>query len=132
MIHLTRELAGKIIEHCERELPNEACGILAGNRGEVKKIYEMTNTGKSPIRFFMDAQEQFKVMKDMRNSNLEMIGIYHSHVASRAYPSAHDIEMAFYPDVSYVIVSLSDKDKPEIKSFRIAEGTITEEEIKIE
>ena len=110
MIYLTRELAGKIIEHCRKELPNEACGILAGNRGEVKKIYEMTNTGKSPARFFMDAQEQFKVMKDMRNSNLEMIGIYHSHVASRAYPSAHDIEMAFYPDASYVIVSLRDKE----------------------
>ena len=68
----------------------------------------------------------------MRNSGLEMVAIYHSHVASQAYPSNHDVELAFYPDVSYVILSLKDKENPSVRSFKIKEGKIEEEEVKIE
>jgi proteasome lid subunit RPN8/RPN11 len=80
----------------------------------------------------MDPKEQLKVTKEIRNGGLEMIGIYHSHVASPARPSAHDIEMAFYPEVSYVIVSLKDKVNPSARSFKITEKKVTEEELKIE
>lgn len=123
----------KIIKQCVKEFPNEACGILAGppSLRRVTKVYEMTNTDKSAATFFMDAKEQLKVTKEIRDSGLEMAGIYHSHVASGAYPSNHDVEMAFYPEASYVIISLIDKNKPDIKSFKINEGRITEEEIKV-
>ena len=131
MIVLKKEFKGRIIAHSERELPDEACGILAGRDGVVERVYEMTNAEKSPQNFFMDAKEQFKVTKEIRNLGLEMIGIYHSHVASQAYPSAHDIELAFYPDVSYVIVSLKDKDNPSVRSFKIKDRQIDEEEVKL-
>lgn len=132
MIILKKADRDALMEHVIREFPNEACGILAGKSGKAEKVYEMTNTDKTAATFFMDAKEQFKVMKEMRNSSLEMVGIYHSHVASEGYPSSHDVEMAFYPEVSYVIVSLVDKDKPDIRSFKIKEGKIEEEELKIE
>lgn len=122
----------QIIEHCKKDFPNEACGILAGREGKVEKAYAMTNTDKSPQTYFMDAKEQLKVMKEIRNLGLETVGIYHSHVASSAYPSSHDVELAFYPEVSYVIVSLKDRDNPSIRSFKISEGKIIKEEIKIE
>lgn len=135
---LKKELAEQIIRQCVRELPDEACGILAGEAGlpagqagEVKSVYEMTNADKSPATYFMDAKEQLKVMKGIRALGLEMTGIYHSHVASPAYPSAHDVELAFYPEVSYVIISLKDKDNPSIRSFKIKEGKITEERLII-
>lgn len=131
MIILKKADRDALIEHAIREFPDEACGILAGKSGKAEKVYEMTNTDKTAATFFMDAKEQFKVMKEIRNSGLEMVGIYHSHVASEAYPSSHDVEMAFYPEVSYVIVSLVDKDKPDIRSFKIKEGKIEEEELKI-
>ncbi len=131
MISITKNLFEQIIKHSKREFPNEACGVLAGKEGNVQKVYEMLNTEKSPSTFFMEPKEQLKVMKEIRSLGLEMIGIYHSHVASRAYPSAHDVEMAFYPEVSYVIISLKDQDHPSIKSFRIEEGKTTEEEVKI-
>lgn len=131
MIILKKADRDAIIEHAIREFSDEACGILAGKDERVEKVYEMTNTDKTAATFFMDAKEQFKVMKDMRNSSLEMVGIYHSHVASEAYPSSHDVEMAFYPDASYVIVSLIDKNKPDVRSFKINEGKITEEELKV-
>lgn len=130
MLILRKVDQAKMIEQCIKEFPDEACGLLAGKGSKVEKVYEMTNTDKSAATFFMDAKEQFKVMKDIRNCGLEMVGIYHSHVATRAYPSSHDVEMAFYPEASYVIISLVDKDRPDVRSFKIKDGKIEEEKIK--
>src|SRR3989338_10837470 len=129
---MKREFLDKIIAHSKRELPNEACGILAGRSDRVKKVYEMTNADKSPETFFMDAKEQLQIIKELRNSNLEMVGIYHSHVASQAYPSSHDVELALYPDASYTIVSLKEINNPSVRSFKIRDNKITEEEMRIE
>lgn len=131
MLILEKDLLEKMLQQIKEEFPNEACGILAGREGRVEKVYGMNNTDKSPSTYFMDAKEQLLVMKEMRNLGLDMVGIYHSHVASPAYPSLHDVEMAFYPEASYVIVSLEDKNNPVVRSFKIEEGAITEEEIKI-
>ena len=131
MIILEKRLAEIIIGQCKREHPFEACGILAGSSGRGEKVYEMTNAERSAETFLMDPKEQFKVMKDMRALNLEMVGIYHSHVASEAYPSSHDVKMAFYPEASYVIVSLKSMDNPVMRSFKIVGRKITEEELKI-
>lgn len=61
-----------------------------------------------------------------------MIGIYHSHTNSDAYPSQRDVEFAFNPDTSYVIISLKDKLNPNIRSFKIKDSQVIEEEVKIE
>lgn len=132
MIYITKNFFEQIVEYSKRELPNEACGILSGKTGRVEKVYEMANAEKSPETFFMDAREQLKVMKEIRNRGEEMIGIYHSHVASEAYPSSHDVELALYPEVSYVIISIKDKNNPSVRSFKIVEGKINEEELRIE
>ncbi len=132
MIFIKKNLAEKIIAHSRSEFPNEACGILVGKDGKAEKVYEMANVDKSPSTYLMEPKEQLKIMKGIRNSGLEMVGIYHSHVASEAYPSSHDVELAFYPEASHVIISLKDKNKPRIRSFKIEEGSITEEDVKIE
>ena len=132
MLILKKESLRRITEHSIREFPNEACGILAGNHGRAEKVYEMTNIEKSPRIFFMDASEQLKVTKEIRNKGQEMVGIYHSHVASEAYPSSHDVELALYPEVSYVIISLRNREDPSTRSFKIVEGKVSEEELKIE
>ena len=131
MLILGKDLLEKMLQQIREEFPNEACGILAGREGRARKVYEMNNTDASPSTFFMEAKEQLKVMKEIRNSGIQMIGIYHSHVASQAYPSVHDVELAFYPEASYVIVSLADKNKPAVRSFKIVEGKITEEKLII-
>jgi proteasome lid subunit RPN8/RPN11 len=79
----------------------------------------------------MDPKEQLRAFKAMRESGFEMRGIFHSHVASEAYPSQKDVRLAFYPDVSYLILSLSDMDRPVLRSYQINEEKVTEEEIKI-
>lgn len=136
MLYLSKNHIEEIVSHCKAESPNEACGILAGKitgkKGEVRrvdKVYRMTNTDLSARTYFMDPKEQLKTFKEIRGLGLTMAGIYHSHPHSKAYPSAHDVELALYPEASYVIISLRDTDKPEIKSFRIMEGKIMEEAI---
>jgi proteasome lid subunit RPN8/RPN11 len=131
MIETSEKQKQEIIDHARASSKHEACGILAGKNGKVEKVYKMTNTSDTPETcYFMDPKEQLNVMKEIRNSGLEMIGIYHSHPASPAFPSEKDIELAFYPETSYVIVSLQKEGKPEFRAFRILDGKITEEEIK--
>jgi proteasome lid subunit RPN8/RPN11 len=120
----------EMLAHCKAGYPNEACGILAGSNGEVSKIYKMTNIENSPVTYMLDSKEQFKAMKDMRENNLSMLAIFHSHPSSAAYPSAKDVSLAFYEDVVYIIVSLMNKE-PVVKGFSIKEGEIKEAEIII-
>lgn len=121
----------KIYEHCEREYPNEACGILAGHSGTVKKIYSMANAEPSPAFYVMEPQEQFRVMKEMRQAGLELVGIYHSHTGSQAYPSATDVSLAYYPEAVYLIVTLLDRKLPASRGFSIIEGKITEVRVEV-
>ena len=122
----------EILAHCQREYPKEACGILAGRGQNVAKAFTMTNVDRSAISYQMDPKEQLRVMKQMRQDGQEMLAIYHSHTATAASPSPVDVKLAVYPDVSYVLVSLADRQRPQMRSFRIAEGAITPEELQRE
>lgn len=131
MLYLARKQLDELVAHSRKEYPNEACGILAGKNSRVEKIYPMANADKSAATFFMEPKEQLRTVKDIRSRGLEMIGIYHSHPSSPARPSPHDVKMAYYPEVSYVIVSLKEKDNPDVRSFRILDNNIAEEEVKV-
>jgi proteasome lid subunit RPN8/RPN11 len=121
----------KMIAHCKKEYPYEACGILAGKGNRVSKIYTMTNIEKSPVSYLLDSKEQFNVMKDMRENNLSMVAIFHSHPSSSAYPSITDVNLAFYEDAAYVIVSLI-QSTPVVKGFSIKQGEIEGVEVAVQ
>lgn len=131
MIQIAKKAYDDLIAHAKKGFPNEACGIAAGKNGNVTSFFPMRNIDESSISYFMDPKEQLHVFKSMRESGLEMKAIFHSHVTSEAYPSQKDVRLAFYPDVSYLIVSLSDFEKPKLRSFIIKDEAVTEEEIKI-
>ena len=118
-------ILGQMVAHCRSCLPDEGCGILAGRGATVTHIYPMKNIEPSPVSYHMDPQEQFDVMRSMRESALEMVAIYHSHPDSPATPSHADIERAFYEDAAYVIVSFSGE-RPVVKAHRIEAGIATE------
>lgn len=140
MLRISREDFKRVIDHCITGFPNEACGILAGNSGRVKKVYCMKNAKPGPTYYEMDPAEQFSVMKDMREAGLDMLGIFHSHPASHAYPSKVDIEKAYwpgtlypnYPGAVYVIVSLMDMSSPAAKGYSITQGAVKEVHIEVE
>ena len=115
----------KIINHAMRDMPNEACGMLAGGSGVVKALYEMSNSDQSGEHFTLVPEEQFQVIKAIRTSGLSLLGIYHSHPASPARPSEEDIRLALTPDVVHVIVSMQNPDQPDIRGFNIEDGVVT-------
>lgn len=130
MIIIPKKIYDKMVEHAISELPNEACGILAGKQNIVSEIYTMENIDKSPDSFFMKPAEQLMVIRDLRRKKIDMISIYHSHPNSPARPSKKDIEMAFYEDVNYIIISLQNK-IPVIKAFKIINNEFSETPIKL-
>jgi len=127
---LSRDLLDQVISHCKSVYPNEACGLLAGDRNTAEKIYKMMNIENSSVSYMMDPEEQFRVMKDMRKNGHKMVAIYHSHPHSQAYPSPKDVSLAFYSDQIYIIVGLTDKDRPEVRAFEIFEGDVREVQIQ--
>lgn len=122
---IPQEIFNEMLDHCREGYPKEACGILAGNGNEVKKIYKMINIENSPVSYRLDPKEQFRVMKEIRQENLSMLAIYHSHPSSAPYPSSKDVELAFYDDVVYIIISLISKE-PTVKGYFIKSGSIKE------
>ena len=89
----------------------------------------MTNVEDSPIGYAMDPKEQLRVEKHMRQSGLQMLGIYHSHTATEAYPSSVDISLAISPDISYMLVSLREPEHPVLRTYRIRDGEVFKEDL---
>ena len=135
MIEISDEFVLEMIEHSRLENPNECCGILAGTGGKVTKLYRIQNSTPSPYRYVMDPNEQLKAMKDADERYLNLMAFYHSHTHSPAYPSDTDIRMATesgWVDFCYVLVSLEDSSKPDVRFFDVsADGNVNEEEVKI-
>ena len=130
MITLTKQQTEEMIAHARAEAPAEACGLLAGTDSKVLRIFKTKNEADSDKRYLVSPKEQFEIFKQIRKDEMELLGIYHSHVASPPYPSETDCEMAVY-DVSYLIVSLED-DEPVIKAYRIKDKNIEEKDFEID
>ena len=128
-IKVTKAQLDAIKQHGERTYPNECCGLLAGRNGRVERVYPGTNVDHSPYTYLMDPKAQLAAFKDMEAAGLDLVGIYHSHTHTAAYPSRTDVAKAFYPDAMYVIVSLAKRDAPDIRAFRVADGQINEESV---
>ncbi len=130
MIRIARDAADDIIEHANNDTAVESCGYLAGKNGIITKCYKMTNIDNSPEHFSFDPKEQFDVVRKARNEGLEIIANYHSHPLSPARPSQEDINLAYDPDISYVIISL-EGGREDIRSFSIKNSKVKSQEIKI-
>lgn len=130
MLTITQDIIDEIVNHSRREAPLEACGYLAAQNGIVCKCIAMKNIDGSPVHYAMDPAEQFAAVKNCREAGLTILGVYHSHPETAAYPSAEDIKLAYDPDLSYVIVSLA-KETPDIQSYRIKKNEVFPEKIKL-
>lgn len=131
VLKIPEDMVEQMIEQANEAAPIEACGILAGKESRVEKFYKMTNVDNSNDHFMMSPQEQFDVVKDMRSAGLKMLAIYHSHPETPARPSQEDIRLALTPDVKYVILSLAEFGKPDIKAFVIEQNIVTSTPLEI-
>lgn len=128
---LPSDFAHQIVEQARSEHPNEACGLLAGTNGEAKRLFRMSNAERSPVIYRMEPADQLRVFNEIDEAGLDLIGIYHSHTRSPAYPSSTDVSLAYYPEAVYLIVSLADMERPDLRGFRIVDGKVTEIELQV-
>ena len=131
MIRIPKFIYNGMLEHANKEWPLECCGILGGRGGTVGKGYELSNIEKSSDRFSIGPQDQLRVFEEMEKESMEMVAIYHSHPHTIPFPSETDVQMAFYPEVSSVIISLKERDNPAMKAFRIEQEAILLEKIEV-
>jgi proteasome lid subunit RPN8/RPN11 len=123
-------LRDQIVAHARDGLPNEACGILAGRDGRAERFFPAESDEPSPFYYRIEARDQIRIMNEIDAAGLDLVGIYHSHTSSPAYPSRTDAEQAFWPDAVYVIVSLAGGE-PDVRGYRIADMAITEETLTV-
>ena len=123
MLKISKKDYEKILNHCRQGLPNEACGLLAGNtQGDettVTEVYLLTNLDASREHFSMDPKEQLAALKDARAKGAKIIGNFHSHPESPSRPSEEDKRLEFDPSILYLILSLQEADNPVLKAFEI-------------
>ncbi|QNG18295.1 M67 family metallopeptidase [Rhodococcus triatomae] len=133
MLEIRSDLVDAMVRHARTDHPDEACGVLAGREGTEVPLRHvpMINAERSPTFYRFDSLEQLKVWREMDEADETPVVIYHSHTATQAYPSRTDVSLAAEPHAHYVLISTRDPDHAEIRSFRIADGEITEEEIRI-
>lgn len=135
MLQIKKSDYQKILEHAVKELPNEACGLIAGVEENgvkaVKEIYLLTNADASREHFSMDAKEQLNAVKDMRAKGYRPFGNWHSHPESPSRPSEEDKRLAHDSAADYLILSLMDMENPVLNAFLIKEHRdVSKEEIQ--
>lgn len=106
-LYLAPEYARLITEHGQREIPNEACGVLLGIQNEVKEIVPLPNVAASPkTSYRIDDQELVRTFFNAKQNGLDIVGFYHSHPHGDPIPSQTDIQQSAYPDTAYLIVGM--------------------------
>ena len=125
---IPEQIETQLYEHAKRLNPIESCGYLAGKDGVISSFFPMTNIDNSPEHFSFDPKEQFKVVKQARNENLDLLAVYHSHPNTPARLSEEDIKLFNDPNPVYLIVSLSES-TPTLKGFKVIKPNENEIEI---
>jgi [CysO sulfur-carrier protein]-S-L-cysteine hydrolase len=131
MLELDRETYDAIVAHARRDHPDEACGVVAGRDGRPERFLPMVNAARSPTFYEFDSKDLLRLYREMDDRDETPVVIYHSHTATEAYPSRTDISYASEPDSHYVLVSTSEPESVEFRSFRIVDGEVTEEDVRI-
>lgn len=108
-----------ILEHLRAEWPNEACGLLGGEGGKVRRVYPVENILHSPRAYQMASVEQVRVMLEIEAAGWELSGIFHSHPNGSPFPSATDVAQAYYPDSAYLIFAPDAQGEWHSRAFQI-------------
>lgn len=137
LLRLTRSQYETIVGHCYDGLPFEACGLLLGpmsdgeSTGVVTEARPCRNAEASAVIYTVDPKDMLAAMRAAEAAGVEIVGVWHSHTHTDAYPSPTDVKQAVDPGWMYVIVSLRDS-APMLRSYRIRNGEIAETAVAID
>jgi [CysO sulfur-carrier protein]-S-L-cysteine hydrolase len=131
------DLVDEIVAHARRDHPDEACGVIAGRVGRdgasalPERFIPMLNAARSPTFYEFDSGDLLRLYRDMESRDEVPVVIYHSHTATEAYPSRTDVSLAMEPGAHYVLVSTREPGTTDFRSYRIVDGEVTEEEVRV-
>lgn len=128
---ISQSLVDQIVAHARAGFPNEVCGLVATERDQAVRVYPIDSLDPSPVHYHMDPKQQLRAITEIDDHEWEMGAIYHSHTRTRAYPSSTDVKLAFYPNTLYVIVSLADESRPDLRAYRIEDAQIAEVPVQV-
>ena len=132
MLRLTKDLYMEMVAHCLTGLPDEACGLLVGSYegDEATHLFPTDNVARSAMVYEIDPKDMLRVDRAARTLGADIMGVFHSHTHTDAYPSPTDVAQATDPGWHYVLVSLRDT-HPVLRSYQIRDGVITEEPVEV-
>lgn len=109
-----------LLNHASKSKPNESCAILFGKiengKSIVKDVFLTENIVDSPVNFTISNEELLKAYKMAEEKNLDIVGIFHSHPGSNAYPSSTDKKFMYSNPVIWII---SSGESNEFKAFQL-------------
>ena len=123
----------QMVAHCYDAFPNEGAGLIAGDppTNKASVCYPTRNADESARTYTIDPRDLLNADRDAEQRGVALIGVFHSHTHTDAYPSPTDVAQAPDPEWHYVLVSLRD-DAPVVRSYRIVDGNIAEEPVVLE
>jgi proteasome lid subunit RPN8/RPN11 len=137
-LRITDSQYATIVGNCYDGLPNEACGLLVGPLGSggeptgaVSEVRPCRNADASAVTYTVDPRDMLAAMRAAEARGDEIIGVWHSHTHTEAYPSPTDVRQAVDPAWIYVIVSLRDH-TPMLRAYRIRAGAIAEVAVELD
>jgi [CysO sulfur-carrier protein]-S-L-cysteine hydrolase len=132
VLELPQQAVDDIVALAMEGYPYEVCGLLAGPAGgdTVTRFYRCRNAAESARVYTVDPGDHLRAERDAEDHGWEIIGVVHSHTHTAAAPSPTDVAHAPDPSWHYAIVSLRDA-TPSLRSWRIVDGTVTEEPVAV-
>ncbi len=127
---LDRATFDALVEHAWSDFPFEVCGLLGTAQDGTIHHFPITNAERSMTYYVMDGREMLRAMRTIEDEGMAL-AIYHSHTHTQAYPSQTDIRLAAYPDATYLIVTLQDRDRPALRAFSIVDGEVNEKRVVV-
>lgn len=126
-LSITADVRAAMAELAVREYPLEACGLMAGAPGsnEIVRFFPCRNLDQSARVYTIDPRDHLRAERTAEDEGLEIRGVMHSHTHTEAFPSPTDVAAAPDPGWHYLIVTLR-RETPEMRTFRIRDGHITE------
>jgi proteasome lid subunit RPN8/RPN11 len=134
---LTADVWNQMVAHCILGAPLEACGLLAGTPAPAggaavaSSCLPADNVAASARVYTVAPRDLLRADRRAEEAGDELLGVYHSHTHTEAYPSPTDVDAAPDPGWHYVIVSLRDGE-PTVRSYRIMAGKIEEESVVLQ
>lgn len=134
-IQLPADVAAAMLAHARAELPNEACGLVAGepSSGRASSFHPARNAHASPLRYDVDPEDLVRIVFAIESAGEQLLAVFHSHTRSPAAPSATDVREARY-DAIQMIASVADPEAAAtdaLRAWRVADGRAIEVTIRI-